>query len=687
MADPYRYFRIEAGEILEQLQQGLLDLEKDGALSEVLPRMLRLAHTLKGAARVVRQKEIADLSHAIEDALVPFRDRAEPVSREAADRTLRITDAIRKLVANLATAPVVVPPNAARVGSEEVVASRSADEPLRALRTDVRDVDAVMDGIAETGVLLGSIKKTSGQLERVRGLSELLADQLAPWRAQDPRGRERARSLAQELFALTVGVEREIGGGLEQASRELGQARDSAEKLRLLPSELMFGTLERTARDAARSLGKSIRFEASGGEVRIDVDLLSAMQSALVQAVRNAVAHGIEQGTDRQAKGKPNDGAITIQITRRGKFVDFACRDDGRGLDLDAVRAVAQRRGLLPADHARLEADELIALLLKGGISTSQAVTEVSGRGVGLDLVREVAERFQGCVSLRAQPGSGTALTVSVPISVSAMTVLVVETAGRRVALPLDAVRRTFRLPQDEVARTANGETVTVEGLSVPFVPLIRILDRRARDTAGAKVWSVVLIEADETVVALGVERLLGTESVVVRVLPAEVEAEATAAGVSLDAEGNPRLLLEPTGVVAAAVRITSAPFKEGSKPLPVLVIDDSLTTRMLEQSILESAGYEVHTATSGEEGLIKAHQQRYALFLVDVEMPGIDGFTFIERARADPELHDIPAILVTSRNSPEDLARGKSVGARAHIVKSEFDQTDLLARIRRLVG
>jgi two-component system chemotaxis sensor kinase CheA len=218
----------------------------------------------------------------------------------------------------------------------------------------------------------------------------------------------------------------------------------------------------------------------------------------------------------------------------------------------------------------------------------------------------------------------------------------------------------------------------------MPFVALARMLDKNARPAATG---SAVVIEAGGRMAAIGVERLRGTANIVFRSLPDMTPAAAVIAGASLDADGNPQLVLDPENLVAEAERFAHGHSDQRARTAPVLVIDDSLTTRMLEQSILESAGFEVDLATSAEEGLEIARRKRYSLFLVDVEMPGMDGFSFIERIRADDELHSIPAILVTSRNEPEDLRRGKEVGAQDYVVKSEFNQALLLQRIRELVA
>ena len=261
------------------------------------------------------------------------------------------------------------------------------------------------------------------------------------------------------------------------------------------------------------------------------------------------------------------------------------------------------------------------------------------------------------------------------------------EQAGRVLAVPLSAVRGTARQLPGEVRHTAEGDALDLDGAIVPYVRLARLLDPAALDPSDRAHRSVVLVEASGKTLALGVERLLGIESIVVRGVPELAVLAPIVSGASFDAEGSPRLVLSPEGLVRASHQSPPTPRAPATVRPPILVIDDSLTTRMLEQSILESAGYEVDLAVSGEEGMDKAKLRKYGLFLVDVEMPGMDGFTFIERTRADPELSQTPAILVTSRASPEDLQRGREVGAVMHIEKREFNQTDLLERIRKLVS
>lgn len=679
--DPYRYFRLEARDILEQFAQGILALEKGVVSPAAIQRLLRLAHTLKGAARVVKLPEIADRAHAIEDTISPFRDMTDDIPSGLAATLLALVDEIDARVLALTPAEAA-PPSA--------IGAPVPDEGLRTVRADVAEMDALLEGISEAHALVVGLRTAHGLTVQAWHLADLLLQQLAQRDAAQPvrtspgdpkRGFDTAEELRRRLDKL----ERTISASSEQMDRELIQLREATEQLRLVSAGVLFASLERTARDTALALGKQIVFHGKGGDLRLDSYVLTAIQRALVQIIRNAVAHGIEPEAMRRAQGKPTAGHVSIEIIRRGRWIVFECRDDGRGIDVDAVRRMAMQRGSLASDAATLGKDDLLGLLLRGGISTSDAVTEVSGRGIGLDVVREAVEQIGGTVAARTERGKGTSFELVVPLSLASLDVLVVEASGADISIPLDAVRTSLRLSAADISWSSGAASVFFEKTAIPFVPLSHLL-YGARHAPG-RTWSAVVVRGAGGMAALGIDRLAGTTRAAVRPLPEYTPASVLVAGASLDSAGNPRLVLDPDGLVSEA-RGAGAP-ESGPTPdkLPVLVIDDSLTTRMLEQSILESAGYDVDVAISGEAGLECAHRKQYALFLVDVEMPGIDGFTFVERIRADPTLHDIPAILVTSRAAPEDHQRGRDAGAQGYIVKGAFNQTELLRLIRQLVA
>jgi two-component system chemotaxis sensor kinase CheA len=665
-ADPYKYFRIESRELLDLLTRGVLDLDKGAAPAEVVGALLRHAHTLKGAARVVRQPEIADQAHAMEETLEPFRESTEPVPVDRLEVLLALLDAIGERIARL---PL---PQSEVAGT---VQRAQPEAPARLVRTELAEIDLLLDGVGEAKAQLGVLQSEVHRIEQLRELATIITSQLT------------SSVATADLLGVVSTLERSLKGAIERLDRELADVREGVEHLRLVPANAIFVDLERAVRDVAKAQSKSVAFTGLGGDVRLDADLLAAAQGAIQQVVRNAVVHGIETEDERRSRGKMACGQVTVEVARHGRRAVFTCSDDGRGIDLDAVREVARRKGLLADDVASLSTSELVELLLRGGLSTADTVTELSGRGIGLDIVRDFAARMGGEVTVTTEAGQGTVVRVEVAVSLVSFQALMVESEAATVLIPLDAVIQTVSVVAGEIHAGPHGETLTHEGEVIPFLQLSELL-------SGGAVWdrprgrrSVLIISSGSSLAAIGVRRLRGISEIIVRPLPSLIPGSEVISGVWLDGEGNPQLVLDPEGLVAAARRDRGGVVRvvEEASLSPVLVIDDSLTTRMLEQSILESAGYAVEVASSAEEGLAKVSTRPYLLVLVDVEMPGMDGFGFVERIKADPKFRDLPAILVSSRSAPEDIQRGLDAGASDYFTKGEFDQGKLLERIREL--
>jgi two-component system chemotaxis sensor kinase CheA len=674
--DPYKYFRVEAHELLEGLTQGALELEKGSANRAMVGSLLRLAHTLKGASRVVKQPAVAELAHRVEDILSPFRDTETPVPKDLAQPMLHLLDQIGTGLAGLDH-----PPSASATASRTV-----SDEPLETVRVDVEEVEGILSSLSEAAVLLRRIQNEAAALNHARRLASNLVQQIEDaGNAADDARMGRIRPLAEELSSSIERLGVRLGPGIDEVQREITLTREYANRLRLLPSRSIFPSVLRTVRDASTALGKQAQLETSGGDIRLDAHVLLTVRDAILQLVRNAVAHGLENPEVRTAAGKPPCGSIRLGIERRGNRVAFTCRDDGSGIDVAAIRQVAVKKGLVsPVAAESLGSRQAIDLILRGGVSTTAMPTGISGRGIGLDIVRELTARLKGEVSVETVSGQGTTVEISAPVSLTSVPAILVELAGVRASIPLDCVLETRRIAASEIVRGAAGEFIAYEGQTLPFFPMSAVLNGAVN--LKREHWSAVIVASGPARVAVGVDRLAGGGTVVVRSLPAIAAASRVVAGACLDPEGNPQLVLDPAGLVDAAGQAqTRTRNAVGPRP-PVLVVDDSLTTRMVEQSILESAGYEVEVARSGEEALEKARTRPYSLFLVDVEMPGMDGFELVSRMREDPVLRNTPAVLVTSRSAPEDRARGEQAGARAYIVKSEFDQGHFLQIIEQLV-
>lgn len=663
-ADRYKYFRIEAGELLDGLGQGLLALGRGEDAAAHVDRLLRLAHTLKGAARVVGQVRISGHAHDLEGLLLPGRNAAGPISHGIVNEGLALLDAIARDVAALS------PPEATRAAPEE---------SFETVRVELPAMGTLLAGLFETRTQVDGLKRRVDALHRARRLAAGLAREL--------RAEDRHSGDAEALVELLAHLAADLESGVDQVAVDLAIAHERADRMRLLPVSAMFSYLERVARDAAEAEGKQVAFAASGGDTRVDGHVLLRMRDALVHVVRNAIAHGVESERERRAAGKAPVGRVTLHVERTGRHVRFRCQDDGRGIDPNELRDAAVAAGLkTPAAAGDLDDEAALTLVFESGFTTARAASQLAGRGIGLHAVREAIRSLDGQVRLESAASGGATLTAVVPVSLASLPALLVEADGLTAAIPLDSVVGAARISAAEIIRAGDRETVVFEGRALPFMPLACAWGRQA--PARRPRESVVAVRTEGRLAAIGVDRVRDTREVVVRPLPASIGELPLLTGVVLDAAGPPVPTLDPAALVAVAAGATAPRCTAAAPPqAPILVIDDSLTTRMLEKTILESAGFEVALATSAEEALAMIDQRPYRMFIVDVEMPSMNGFEFVARTRQDDRQRTIPAVLVTSLGAAADRRRGAEVGAQGYIVKSEFEQEAFVALVRRLVG
>jgi two-component system chemotaxis sensor kinase CheA len=643
-AETLSYFWVEAQELVSQLEAGLLSYEQH---PEVLPELFRFAHTLKGGARVVRRETIADLAHAMEDVLAHHREAATRLGKQEIMELLHIVDAVR---AELNPAQA----NSAANSGEGAARALVAAGDLQTVRIEASEMDGLAEGVHEASALSAALRVEIEGLVQLRksGSSAELAEKMAE---QERR-----------FTTLTASLELEL--------RRLGQQLG---RLRLIEASRAFPELERAAHDAAVLTGKQIAFAARGGGVKLDGHVLSPLRGALLHLVRNAVAHGVETPELRRECGKPDGGCVELLVERRGARIAFVLRDDGAGIDLAAVRRAAAGRGLPVAGDAGFD------LIFQPGVSTSSAVSDLSGRGVGLDAVRMTVRKLKGSIEVHSEPGRGTRFEIVVPVSLSSMQALVVGIGARRLLVPLDTVAATVLLVPGNCAARGDGRILLHEDRALPLHDLHPWLEP---DGKRKQPRMALVLATSRGQVALAAHALFGTREIIVRPLPGAAGESALVLGTAFDSQGDPELVLDPEGLGQSgrAERIDAAPRL---KPRRILVVDDSLTTRMLEQSILEGAGYEVDLASSAQEGLQKAMQDQYGLIVTDVEMPGMNGYEFTAETRRRPELRAIPVIMVSSLGSEESRKRGADAGVSAYIVKGEFDQGTFLGVVREWLG
>jgi two-component system chemotaxis sensor kinase CheA len=470
-----------------------------------------------------------------------------------------------------------------------------------------------------------------------------------------------------------------------------GRLDEEVRHARMLPFAEACQGLERVVRDLARTTGKAVELVIQGGDVELDRSILEGLKDPLGHLVRNAVDHGIEPPEQRRQAGKPPKGRVTVSAALRGSQVEVVIADDGRGLNLDALRQKARQRGLTGPLGER----ELADLIFLPGLSTAPIITNISGRGVGMDVVKSRLEELRGAIDLVAQPGRGMRLTLSVPLTLTVLRALLVTVGGRVYALASTNVVTLVRVATSDLRAVGGREMLMLGGAPVPVSSLAETLGLRgpAPLRAGGKRLIVVMV-AGEKRLAFVVEELLAEQEIVVKSLGPRLRRVPHVSGATILPSGKVALVLNAASLIRSALARTP-----GLAPSPtmtalagsaarkrLLVADDSVTTRTLEKGILEAAGFEVATAVDGEDAWRRLQEQGADLLISDVEMPRMDGFSLTQTIRGSSQFRDLPIVLLTSLGSEQDRARGIEVGADAYIVKGGFDQQDLIETIRQLL-
>ena len=489
----------------------------------------------------------------------------------------------------------------------------------------------------------------------------------------------------KQLRALAAEVKRLSREGQRDAEQQrlIGTVlREDLRALRMVPAALVLEPLRRAVRDVAGRLGKEVDLVLEGGEVRIDRRIVDELRDPLLHLVRNAVDHGLEAPEARRAAGKDPRGRVRVSVEPRGSRVGIVVEDDGAGIDVAAVRASAVRQGILSEEAAALLSEaEAARLVFHAGLSTARSVSEVSGRGVGLDVVQETVVRLQGSVDLVHTPGQGTRFELELPLTVAATAAILFRVGREVAALPADAVERVLLLSESEVGTVAGRRTVKVGDMQIPFAALAQLLGAPAGELRRKGQPALVLAQAGQRI-AVAVEEIVGQQDVVVHALGSRVARVAHLAGASVLDDGR------VVGVLATADLFRRAQPTAARAPAfrpRIVVADDSLTTRSAVKALLEIAGFTVLPAADGEEAFGLVRDTGCHLIVSDIQMPVLDGLALTRRIKADPRLRDIPVVLVTSLESAEDRAAGLEAGADGYLVKREVEHGKLMESLKLL--
>jgi len=460
----------------------------------------------------------------------------------------------------------------------------------------------------------------------------------------------------------------------------------------MLPFSSLLELMPKLVRDLARDLGKEVELRIEGASIEIDRRILEQMKDPLIHLIRNAIDHGIETADARRRCNKPVPAQIVIDIAPlEGNRVELVVSDDGAGVNLDKLKHSACKLGLITADAAAtLETPAALALMFESGLTTSPILTDLSGRGLGLAIVREKVEKLGGGIHAQAGESGGTRFCMVLPTSLVTFHGLLVEVAQQQFVLPSQNVERVLRLSSTKVKTVENRPAVEISGQAVALVWLAEVLGLPATDADSTHLQLVVLSTAGGRI-ACAVSAILGDQEVLVKSLGPQLRRLPNIAGATVLGPGRVVPILNVADLLKSAQRIRplAATLRAAPSPAPrqlsLLVAEDSVTARTLLRNILETAGYLVTTAVDGIDALTSLRSEPFDLVVSDVEMPRMDGFELTARIRADQALTHLPVVLVTALESREHKERGIEVGANAYIVKSSFDQSNLFQVIRRL--
>ncbi len=714
-------FAGEAREHLEAITARLLALDRGlppAETREAVEGVFREVHTLKGGARSVSLTDIEAICQALESTLSRVARGQLTLDRTLLDELEEGIGSVAHLLGGgaspgarnhmggleRAVAPVGVeaeqPLPAVEPHAEAPAPpAASVSPPLETVRVPRTKLDALLlqaedllipklvagERVTEGRALAEALSTCRAALDRMRSSTGRHAHPPADLESALAAGEAQARKLAGQLARDQRTVAAAVDGLLDEMRR-----------IRMTPASTVLDRFPRMVRDLAREQGKEVEWVTRGADLELDRRILETMKEPLIHLVRNAIDHGIEAGETRAAEGKRPEGHIAVSFAGlEGNRIEIRVEDDGRGIDLDQVRAAATRARLVSSEQAQaLTTEDAVQLVFRSGLSTSPIITDLSGHGLGLAIVKEHVERLGGRINIESRARSGTAVRMVLPATIATFRGLLVRAGGQPFLLPIEAVERAIRIGLDQIERVEGREVFRWNGHPLPICGLTRLLGlpEPATQTAPVGTRPCVVVTAGEEHAGLLVEEIVGDREVLVKELRPPLVRVRNVAGAGLLGTGQMVLILRAADLLVSARQgsrppqgLPAEPAKP-SRPAKILVVDDSITTRTMETNLLEAAGYEVRVAVDGIEAWTLVKSEEFDLVVSDVDMPRMDGFALTSRIRADRKLAELPIVLVTALESREDRERGSDVGANAYVVKSSFDQSNLLQIIRRLM-
>ncbi|MFL1500873.1 hybrid sensor histidine kinase/response regulator [Pseudomonas sp. S191] len=736
-------FSLEADAQTQVLSAGLLALERNPTQADQLEACMRAAHSLKGAARIVGVDAGVSVAHVMEDCLVTAQEGRLYLQPEHIDALLQGTDLLMRIAtpgndvgpANIeayvalmerlldpsatVASPALPPPAAAPmvealppepeppVTSEPPRQNKHMTEGgERVLRVTAERLNSLLDLSSKSLVETQRLKPYLASMQRLKRIQNnsaraldtldghLKAVELNLEAQEALADTRRLLSEAQALLAEKTAELDEFGW---QAGQRAQVLYDTALACRMRPFADVLAGQVRMVRDLGRSLGKQVRLEIEGEKTQVDRDVLEKLEAPLTHLLRNAVDHGIEMPEQRLLAGKSAEGLIRLRASHQAGLLVLELSDDGNGVDLERLRGTIVDRHLSPLETAlRLSEEELLTFLFLPGFSLRDKVTEVSGRGVGLDAVQHMVRQLRGAVVLEQTAGQGSRFHLEVPLTLSVVRSLVVEVGEEAYAFPLAHIERMCDLAPDDIVQLEGRQHFWHEGRHVGLVAASQLLQRPAGQS-NEETLKVVVIRERDAIYGIAVERFIGERTLVVLPLDDRLgKVQDISAGALLD-DGSVVLIVDVEDMLRSVDKLLNtgrleriARRSQQAAEAPrkrVLVVDDSLTVRELQRKLLLNRGYEVAVAVDGMDGWNALRSEDFDLLITDIDMPRMDGIELVTLLRRDSRLQSLPVMVVSYKDREEDRRRGLDAGADYYLAKASFHDDALLDAVVELIG
>ncbi|WP_028695290.1 hybrid sensor histidine kinase/response regulator [Pseudomonas cremoricolorata] len=746
-------FSLEAEAQTQVLNAGLMALERSPTQADQLEACMRAAHSLKGAARIVGIDAGVSVAHVMEDCLVAAQEGRLRLSPEHIDALLQGTDLLMRIatpadstsgagvapfLAQMAAlldpgslagaawpAPAVASAPVANTSPPAPVAPAPApgelsDVPVsatprrtgageggeRVLRVTADRLNSLLDLSSKSLVETQRLKPYLATLQRLKRMHGQGMRALDGLRAQLELGGQspevlEALAQTQRMLGETQDILAQQAADLDefgwQASQRAQLLYDTALACRMRPFADVLSGQSRMVRDLGRSLGKQVTLHIDGDKTQVDRDVLEKLEAPLTHLLRNAVDHGIELPERRLLAGKPAAGEIRLRASHQAGQLVLELTDDGAGIDLQRLRQSIIERALSPAETVtQMSEAELLTFLFLPGFSLRDTVTEVSGRGVGLDAVQHMVRNLRGAIELTQQPGHGCCFHIQVPLTLSVVRSLVVDVGGEAYAFPLAHIERTLDVAAEDIVQIEGRQHFWHEGRHIGLVAASQLLNRPPTQGERSSL-RVVVIREREQLYGVAVERLVGERVLVVMPLDARLgKVQDISSGALLD-DGSVVLIIDVEDLLRSVEKLLSTGRLERIERSPqggrglvrkrVLVVDDSLTVRELQRKLLGNRGYDVAVAVDGMDGWNALRSEDFDLLITDIDMPRMDGIELVTLVRRDNRLQSLPVMVVSYKDREEDRRRGLDAGADYYLAKASFHDDALLDAVVELIG